>query len=126
VVQRMAADLNLAEEIVPCPIVRESDGLAMSSRNAYLSPAERSVAPRLHLALQRLRQSFLAGETDAARLTTAGAAILATTDGPPFQLEYLAIVDPQTLEPRTVAQMGDRVLIAARLGTTRLIDNLAL
>jgi pantoate--beta-alanine ligase len=126
VVQRMAADLNLDVEIVPCPIVRESDGLAMSSRNAYLSPAERSAAPRLHQALQHMRQRFAAGVTAASRLINEGSAILAGADGPQFALEYLAVVDPQTLEPRSTAQPGDRVLIAARLGATRLIDNATL
>lgn len=126
VIQRMAADLNLAVEIVPCPTVRDSDGLALSSRNAYLSPAEREAAPRLHQALQQLRQHFLNGETDVQRLQALGASELNCGDGPQFALEYLAIVDPQTLAPRATAQAGDRALIAARLGPARLIDNLAL
>jgi pantoate--beta-alanine ligase len=126
VIQRLAVDLNLAVDIVPCPTVRESDGLALSSRNAYLSHAERAAAPRLHQALQVIRQRFLAGETDAARLIAAGAAMLPGADGPQSELEYMAVVDPHMLEPRSIAQPSDRVLLAARLGATRLIDNVAL
>lgn len=126
VVKRLAADLNLAVEIVACPTQREPDGLALSSRNAYLSPEERRAAPRLYAALQAAQQQFGRGVTDVTELTRAAQAQLATGSGPQFALEYLALVDAETLLPRPVAHAGDRLLIAARLGTTRLIDNIAL
>jgi pantoate--beta-alanine ligase len=126
IVRRMARDLDLGVEIVPCPTVREADGLALSSRNAYLKPEERAVAPRLYESLREMARRFAQGETDAARLCAAGAAVLDGAGEARFALEYLAIVDPATLEPRDVAQPGDRVLAAAHLGETRLIDNLAL
>ncbi len=125
-IQRMVQDLNLAVEIMPCATQREVDGLAMSSRNAYLTPEERAAAPRLHQALLHMAELFRAGERDSGCLIQAGSTRLATTSGPQFELEYLALVDPRTLESRFSASAGDRVLSAARLGATRLIDNLAL
>jgi len=125
IVRRMANDLNLGVEVVGCPTVREPDGLAMSSRNAYLTPAEREAAPALHRAMIRMNGLLNEGGTDADRLIEAGRAEIAAAD-PPFALEYLAVVDPATLEVRAIAQSGDRILVAAKLGSTRLIDNMAL
>jgi pantoate--beta-alanine ligase len=126
VVKRMVQDLNLAVEIVPCATQREADGLALSSRNAYLTPEERAAAPRLHQALLQMAELFHAGERDSGCLIQAGSTRLATASGPQFVLEYLTVVDSRTLEPRLSASPGDRVLAAAHLGATRLIDNLAL
>jgi pantoate--beta-alanine ligase len=113
VVRRMVADLHLPLEIIGIPTVREADGLALSSRNRFLTPAERAVAPQLHAVL---RQTSRAGATadalaDARRaLSEAG-----------FALDYLALVDGATLQ---TAQRGSRLIAAARLGSVRLIDNL--
>jgi pantoate--beta-alanine ligase len=126
VIQRMVTDLNLAVKIVPCTTQREADGLAMSSRNAYLSPEERAAAPRLYQALQHLAELFHAGERDGGLLLQAASSTLAASSGPQFVVEYLAVVDSQTLEPQHSARTGNRVLVAARLGATRLIDNIAL
>jgi pantoate--beta-alanine ligase len=125
VVTRMAADLNLGVEVVGCPTVREADGLAMSSRNAYLKPEQRAVAPKIFAAMRRMDELFSAGETAAEQLAAAGETVLSEAR-PAFSVEYLAVVDPATLEPRTTAQSGDRILVAAKLGSTRLIDNMAL
>jgi len=131
VIKRMVRDLEMPVAIVPCPTMREADGLAMSSRNAYLTAEERLVAPRLYQALERMAAQFASGETDAGRLAKAGKAVLCPlpekgSDDPRFGVEYLAVVDPLSLKPREQAQKGDRVLVAARLGNARLIDNVAL
>lgn len=126
VVQRMAADLEFDVEIVACPTVREPNGLALSSRNQYLSSAERSVAPRLQEALKRLAACFAGGVTDVESLLVEARHVLNEDGGVRVELEYLAVVDPLTLEPRERAQTGDRALIAATIGTTRLIDNIEL
>ena len=131
VIKRMVRDLEMPVAIVPCPTVREADGLAMSSRNAYLTAEERSAAPRLYQALERIAAQFASGETDAACLAKAGMAVLCPlpekgSEEPRFSVEYLAVVDPLTLESREQAQRGDRVLAGARLGNARLIDNIAL
>ena len=131
VIKRMVRDLEMPVAIVPCPTVREADGLAMSSRNAYLTAEERGVAARLYQALERIAAQFASGETDSACLEKAGMAVLCPlpekgSDDPRFAVEYLAVVDPLGLEPREHAQKGDRVLVAARLANARLIDNIAL
>jgi len=120
IIRRMARDLNIPVEIVGCPIVREPDGLAMSSRNAYLSPAERPHALALSRALRQMEENFAAGERDANKLIAAGKAVLAQQ--PVVKLDYLEIVDPATLEPVQDAS-GALVAIAAFVGNTRLIDN---
>lgn len=126
VVQRMVRDLELNVEIVPCPTVREPDGLALSSRNQYLAPDERGVAPRICEALKRMAACFTGGVHDAASLIVEGEHVLHEGGGPKIEVEYLAVADPRTLEPREEARLGDRVLIAATIGDTRLIDNIAL
>jgi len=126
VVERMTRDLEFNVEIVACPTVRERDGLAISSRNQYLSASERDVAPRLHEALERLAACFSGGVHDVKSLIVEAKHVLDECRHVQFKLEYLAVVDPQTLEPRERAEYGDRVLIAASIGSTRLIDNLAL
>jgi pantoate--beta-alanine ligase len=127
VLRRMAEDLDLdlALEVRVCPTVREPDGLAMSSRNAYLSPAERAAAPVLKRALDLVAGRFARGVTDAPALLGQATPMLGATPG--LVLQYFTIADPRTLESRTArAQPGDLVAIAAFLGKTRLIDNLLL
>ncbi|MDQ1365217.1 MAG: pantoate--beta-alanine ligase [Acidimicrobiaceae bacterium] len=122
IVRRLTADLSLPAEIVGCPTVRALDGLALSSRNAYLTPEERAVAPTLYRALQ-------AGATAAARETDADAvrSVMSATvaDQRALQLQYAEVVDPADLSPLTTLDRDARLLIAARLGRTRLIDNVA-
>jgi pantoate--beta-alanine ligase len=116
VVRRLVADLDIPAEIVGCPTVREPDGLALSSRNAYLTPQERHTAPNLHRALQAGAAALAAGATSQAATDV----MFATAEG--LDVIYAAAVDPDTLEPTT--ELPARLLIAARLGRTRLIDNL--
>lgn len=120
VIERMVRDLSLPVEIVPVPTVREPDGLALSSRNQYLSPSERSQATAIWRALQQVRAG--AAETrDTAALIAAGRAVL--SDARITQIQYFAIVDAETLEPLTTIDRPARCCVAAYVGTTRLIDN---
>jgi pantoate--beta-alanine ligase len=124
VVRRMVADLAIPVEIAGCPIVREPDGLALSSRNVYLSPEQREYATALSRALRAGQARFAAGERDAETLRRAIEAVLLDTPG--VRPDYVAVVDPQSLAPLTRlagATPGARALIAARLGDVRLIDN---
>ena len=124
VIRRMVRDLNFPVEIVVCPIVREPDGLAMSSRNAYLDPQQRDSALVLYRSLSRVQEMFKAGERQISRLLSAGKEMF--VQEPSVRLDYFEIVDPDTLEP--VAQIAKPALVAvaAFLGSTRLIDNLVL
>jgi len=121
-VQQMARDLHLDSEIIVCPIVREPDGLAMSSRNAYLSPDERRAATVLHRSLDSARRAIEHGERDALRLTAAMREII--RGEPLAQTDYLELVDAETLEPVTRLRRTCLAVLAARFGATRLIDNL--
>src|ERR1700687_1239762 len=122
IIRQMARDLHLDSEIVVCPIVREPDGLAMSSRNTYLSPDERRAATVLHRALDGARRAIERGERDALRLT---AAMREVIRGEPLaQQDYAELVDAETLEPVTRLRRTCLALLAARFGATRLIDNL--
>jgi len=121
-VQQMARDLHLDSEIIVCPIVREPDGLAMSSRNAYLSPDERRDATVLHRSLDSARRAIERGERDALRLTAAMREIIGSE--PLAQTDYVELVDAETLEPVTRLRRTCLALLAARFGATRLIDNL--
>ena len=125
VIRRMVADLFLDVEIIGAPIVREPDGLAMSSRNVYLSDHHRTLAPALFRTLQLLRRTVGDGERRMERLIDIGRERLAET--PEIELEYLEIVEANTLERVETIENNVplRALIAARLGQTRLIDNLA-
>ena len=120
-IRRMVIDLNAGVDIVGAPIVREADGLAMSSRNAYLSPAERVLARTLFAAL-----SAGARYSTPAESLSAAHSVLATSEtDPAFTLDYLALVNPETFAPAPDAVEGDALLIvAARVGSTRLIDNM--
>lgn len=124
IIRRMVRDLNLPVEIVVCPIVREPDGLAMSSRNAYLNPEQRRQALVLSRAVRRVEELFGHGEQDAAKLEVAGREVVAEEPG--VRLDYLAIVDPDSLESVNPAAPGALVAVAAYVGTTRLIDNMIL
>jgi len=126
VVKRMVRDLDIGIDIVACPTVREEDGLAMSSRNQYLSPSERRIAPRLYAALKRMAACYSGGVQDVESLIVEAKQVLYPSGDDTIKVEYLAIVEPEALTPRERAQHGDRALIAAKLGTTRLIDNIAL
>jgi pantoate--beta-alanine ligase len=122
VVRRMTSDLNLAVEIVGVPTVREPDGLALSSRNAYLSPIERQDAVALPRALEAARAAILGGAPVVEVLREAGALL---RDGGFSRVDYFALVDAATLEPLDAPAGEMRLLAAAVIGTTRLIDNLA-
>jgi pantoate--beta-alanine ligase len=124
VIRRMVCDLNFAVEIIGCPIVREGDGLAMSSRNAYLNQEERSRALVLQRSLQEARQQFNAGERIAAKLIAAAKEVLARE--PQVTLDYFEIVDPDTLDPVERISQKTLVAVAAYVGSTRLIDNVVL
>jgi len=122
VIRRMVADLNMPLEIVVCPTVREPDGLAISSRNQYLSPQERGQAPVIHRALRRCEELVESGERNASVIVEAMRKVLG--EAPALQVEYVSLVDAESLE--AVDRVKGRVLvaIAARLGSTRLIDNI--
>lgn len=124
IIRRMVRDLNLPLEIVVCPIVREPDGLAMSSRNAYLDPEQRKQALLLHRALMRVQGLAEAGERDAARLVAEGREVLAGESR--VRLDYFEIVDPETLDSVADVSGGALVAVAAFVGSTRLIDNVIL
>ncbi len=124
VLRRMVRDLDMPVEIVAGSTVREPDGLAMSSRNVYLSPDERRAAPALYRALTAARDRFLSGARDGEGLRRVMRETVATE--PLVRLEYAELVDPDTMEPLDVARPGGLLVIAARVGATRLIDNLVL
>jgi pantoate--beta-alanine ligase len=124
VIRRMVQELNFRVEIVACPIVREPDGLAMSSRNAYLNPEERGRALVLQRSLQRAQQEFQAGERMAAKLISAAKDVMARE--PHVALDYFEIVDPDTLDPVERISQTTLVAVAAYVGSTRLIDNIVI
>ena len=124
IIRRMVRDLNFPVEIIVGPIVREPDGLAMSSRNAYLDSQQRKAALALHRALVRVQRRFDQGETSAAELVAVGKQEF--TEESSVRLDYLEIVDPETLDPLMNASDGALVAVAAFVGTTRLIDNIVL
>jgi pantoate--beta-alanine ligase len=121
VLRRMVADLRLATEIVVCPIVREPDGLALSSRNAYLSPGERIQALALSRAIRQAQALVAKGERRAAALIVAAREVLAVESA--IRVDYIELVDWATLEPVEVAAPGSLFALAAWVGATRLIDN---
>lgn len=123
-VRRMLRDLSFPVEIVVAPTVRELDGLAMSSRNAYLSADARRSALALSRALRAVEQAWRNGEVDRTRLEVAGQRILRET--PQIEPEYVALIDPETLDPVERADAHTVVAVAARVAGTRLIDNIIL
>jgi pantoate--beta-alanine ligase len=124
VIRKMAKDLDVNVELVACDTVREPDGLALSSRNAYLSPEERAAAPVVYHALEAARKRFDAGERDAASLREAMLEVLAAE--PLAKPDYVSVADPLTLRELERAEEGALVSLAVRFGGTRLIDNVVL
>jgi len=120
-IQRMVTDLNFDVEIIPVPIVRESDGLAMSSRNAYLSPDQRERALALSLALRAARDRYNSGACCVDEIVYVAKRVLRQTPG--VEIEYVEAVRADTLEPATSTDVPMLLAIAARVGRTRLIDN---
>ena len=120
VIRRLAADLNIPVRIHGAPIMREPDGLAMSSRNAYLSPADRARAPLLHADLREAATALAAGAPIEPTLSATRARIAASG----FELDYLELTDANTLTPLATLTQPARLLVAARCGRTRLLDNL--
>ena len=123
VIRRLVTDLGLPIEIVGVPTVRDTDGLALSSRNAYLSADERARAVALPRALNAVRDAIRAGSMVDAGLDQARVALADAGFGP---IDYLALVDGASLEPLDMPSENTRLIVAAKLGTTRLIDNLAM
>jgi pantoate--beta-alanine ligase len=123
IIKKMTQDLCFDIQIIGCPIIREPDGLALSSRNRYFSPTDRQIAPGLHQTLTHIQTHFKNGETKVETLLNSAKIFLQQW---PFELDYLGIADPITLQPKTIAMRHDRILIAAKLGQTRLIDTLSL
>ena len=123
VLRKLVNDLDMDVEIVVCPIVREKDGLAMSSRNVYLTPEQRQQALVLQRSLLRV-QTLAEGERNAAKLIEVGKHVIA--EEPAARLDYFAVVDPNTLDPVADITRGALVAVAAYFGTTRLIDNIVL
>jgi len=121
VLRAMVRDLNFPIELVACPIVREPDGLAMSSRNRYLTPEERIRATILKRALNTAASLHALGESRAVALCQAMSETLAAD--PALQIEYVAVVSPETLLPLENVSLGGLLAIAVKLGSTRLIDN---
>ena len=121
VLRRMTTDLRFRTEIVVCPIVRDPDGLALSSRNIYLSPEERQQALTLSRAIRRVESLFTNGVRDSAVLISAAREIF--TAEPAVRIDYIELVDWSTLLPIDFATPGTLFAVAAYLGTTRLIDN---
>ncbi|HEY6902664.1 MAG TPA: pantoate--beta-alanine ligase [Candidatus Acidoferrales bacterium] len=121
IIRQMTADLNLYPEIVTCPIVRGSDGLALSSRNAYLKSEEPQAATVLYRALETVRRQILAGQRGAAPLLASMRQIIESQPG--VSLDYAEIVDADSFEPVMACRKTCYALVAARVGGTRLIDN---
>ncbi len=124
IIRRMVRDLDFGIEIVGGPTVRENDGLAMSSRNAYLRPDQRAAALSLYQALQLSRTLVKAGERQADKIIAAAKRHIASFDG--TAIDYVVIVDPETLDDMTVVDRPARMALAVKVGATRLIDNMAL
>lgn len=120
-VRQLVEDLNLGVKIIVHPTVREQDGLAMSSRNVYLSPKERIVAAALYKSLRAGADAIRKGITNVAAIQTTMAQIV--KEEPALTVDYLAVCDPRTLEPLSLVTSGAILLGAVRLGSVRLIDN---
>jgi len=124
IIGKMAADLDLGTEVVTCPLVREPDGLALSSRNAYLSPEERKAALVLSISLRWAERAVAAGERDAAKVI---AGIRAAIEAEPLtRVDYVEAVDPANLEPLAGIRGDVLIALAVFIGSTRLIDNVRL
>ena len=124
IIRRMVRDLNFPIEIIGAPTVRESDGLAYSSRNQYLKPDERAQAPVLRLALLEVAEQVARGETSARRVITNVRDRIATA--PAARVDYIELVDAENLQPREIAEPNSLLALAVFFGKTRLIDNIRL
>ena len=124
IIRHMVRDLHMPVSVEVCPIVREPDGLALSSRNAYLNPEERKSALVLHRSLLRVQRLYQSGDRDAATLISAAKNELSTDAT--VRLDYFEIVNPDTLEPQSQVEGKTLVAVAAFVGKTRLIDNVVL
>jgi len=124
IIQRMVRDLNMPVAVEVCPIVREPDGLAISSRNAYLSAHDRESARVLYRSLMRIQKLFASGERDSPKLISAAKRAFAIE--PAARLDYIEVVDPESLEPETVVTRRSLAAVAGFVGQTRLIDNMVL
>jgi pantoate--beta-alanine ligase len=124
IIRKMVRDLDFDVQIVVCPTVREADGLAMSSRNAYLNAEQRKQATVLHRSLLHVQTLAGQGEKSANALSAAGRRVI--TEEPSVKLDYFEIVAPDTLEPVADTSVGALVAVAAYVGETRLIDNIVL
>jgi pantoate--beta-alanine ligase len=125
VIKRMASDLNMGVQVAVLPTVREPDGLAMSSRNIYLTPEQRKAAPALYRALSRVRELWQGGERDAERLRREARAAL---EAEPLveAIDYVSVADAETLEELDTVDRPTMVSLAVRIGRARLIDNVVL
>lgn len=128
VIRQMVRDLNFPINVVRCPTLRESDGLAMSSRNVYLSPEERAAAPTLYAALQAVERAYEEGERTYSKLIQRGQAVL--DEQPLFRTEYLSICDSvdatELNEVSTLPERNIMVSAAVNFGTCRILDNVLL
>ena len=121
-IKKMVRDLNFPVEIIPCPLVREESGLALSSRNKYLSDSDKQIALSISKAIFAIRDLYRAGVTDTKKLFDAGLTNLHKN----VELEYLEFVDENTFKPVDVVKSNTICAIAARVGNVRLIDNIVL
>ena len=123
VIQRMVKDLNMNVQVIGCPIVREPDGLAMSSRNKYLSPEERKAALSLSKALFKAKELFESGETDINKIRKEMEKII-LSHPEVKEIQYIEFVDAETLKPKEKLEKGTVIALAVFVGNTRLIDNI--
>ncbi|MFW6284178.1 MAG: 4-phosphopantoate--beta-alanine ligase, partial [Desulfosalsimonas sp.] len=121
IIRKMTRDLDFSTEIIGGPIVRESDGLAMSSRNKYLSPSQRQSALQIYCGLEAAKKAVAGGETRAGALIEEVRKIIGTA--PETKIDYIAVCDPETLEDRETIDRPVLMAMAVRVGNTRLIDN---
>ncbi len=121
VIKKMVRDLNVRTEVIGCPTVREADGLAMSSRNSYLSPSQRKQAVCIYEALRKAQELFITHETDVEKYIRVMAGAISIESGP--IPEYIRLVDPDTLRDLSAVQGPALAILAIRIGQTRLIDN---
>jgi pantoate--beta-alanine ligase len=122
VIRRMVRDLHWPIEIVVCPTVREPDGLALSSRNVYLTPAQRAQAPSLYAALTWARDQIRAGQRDVPMLTAAMRDRIGFAG--PCEVNYIEIVDPDDMTPKSTASGRSLIALRVRIGSAALIDNI--
>jgi pantoate--beta-alanine ligase len=126
VIERMAVDLDMGVEVVGCETVREADGLAISSRNAYLSDEERSRALSLSRALREAADMVAGGERDAGKLTALARSVIESAGAGACVVDYIEVVDAESLAPVERIESEARMCLAVRIGTCRLIDNMRL